>query len=208
MDACASFGPCRGRVRWQLLQPWSWSRHPPNADSWAGGRQGLQQLSRLNTGEHGRVSPALCFVLRRCVRAVAICILPRGLFLSAPFFNVCGGDKHPAAHVFNPEQARLERAFVCWGGCFSAAFPCAPFQRWRRASCRTWASSFCSAVASSNLPRSTSYTKNKQLQLIVFSTNILVKTIVLLYRVVPSGSDGTDIDLAEAIPMELRNTSL
>ena len=98
---------------------------------------------------------------------MAICILPRGFFSSAPFFNVCGGDKHPAAHVFNPEQARLERAFVCWGGCFSAAFPCAPFQRWRRASCRTWASSFCSAVASSNLPRSTSYTKNKQLQLIV-----------------------------------------
>ena len=52
-------------------------------------------------------------------------------------------------------------------GCFSAAFPCAPFQRWRRASCRTWASSFCAAVASSNLPRSTSYIKNKQLQLIV-----------------------------------------
>ena len=93
---------------------------------------------------------------------MAICILPRGLFSSAPFFNVCSGDKHPAAHVFNPEQARLERAFVCWGGCFSAAFPCAPFQRWRRASCRTWASSFCSAVASSNLPRSTPCTKTKQ----------------------------------------------
>ena len=86
----------------------------------------------------------------------------RLFFSSAPFFHVCGGDKHPAAHVFNPEQARLERAFVCWGGCFSAAFPCAPFQRWQRASCRTWASSFFSAVASSNLPRSTSYTKNKQ----------------------------------------------
>ena len=77
----------------------------------------------------------------------------RLFFSSAPFFNVEGGDKHPAAHVFNPEQARLERAFVCWGGCFSAAFPCAPFQPWRRASCRTWASSFCSAVPSSNLPK-------------------------------------------------------
>ena len=30
----------------------------------------------------------------------------------------------------------------------------------------------------------------------------------LLYRIVPSGSDGTDIDPAEAIPMELRITSL
>ena len=65
----------RSGPSWQLLQPWSWSRHPPNADSWAGGEQGLQQLSPLNTG--------------RCVRAVAICILPRGLFSSAPFFNVC-----------------------------------------------------------------------------------------------------------------------
>ena len=79
----------RSGPSWQLLQPWSWSRHLPNADSWASGGQGLQQLSPLNTGESGRVSPARCFVLRRCVRAVAICILPRGLFSSAPFFNVC-----------------------------------------------------------------------------------------------------------------------
>ena len=87
--------------------------------------------------------------------------------------QVCprGGDMHPAARPF------LERSF----------FQCL---RWRQASCRTCfqpgagasRTRVCllgrllqcgfpvrpiSAVASSNLPRSTSYTKNKQLQLIV-----------------------------------------
>ena len=109
----------RSGPSWQLLQPWSWSRHPPNAGVWAGGGQGLRQLSPLNTGEHGRFRP------RAALSCAGVSARWRYASCRAAF-----------------SRALLFSMFVCWGGCFTAAFPCAPFKRWRRASCRTWASSF------------------------------------------------------------------
>ena len=66
---------------------------------------------------------------RRCVYAVAVCTMPRGLVSGAPFFSLfCGGDTHPTAHVWRWRRASRRICFQSGEAVF--------FQRWRRATCR------------------------------------------------------------------------
>ena len=68
------------------------------------------------------------FVVRRCVYAVAVCTMPRGLVSGAPLFSLfCGGDKHPTAHVWRWGRASRRICFQSGEAFF--------FQRWRRATC-------------------------------------------------------------------------